>query len=621
MPAVADHIREVENVAMGGVSKRDPWVVQSWLRCVNEHRLDPTRSCEAFILPENELRSHRQQSEELIAIARSGLEALYGQMAGQNYVLLLGDRAGVAVEFLGDPHFDNRLRKAGLYLGAEWSEPRAGTCAIGACIATGEALTIHQTDHFDITHTPLSCTAAPIYDTRGDFAAVLDISLLSSPIAKVSQNLALHMVAATVRRIELANLMAQTRHEWVLRFSRSPDFLDVDPEAAISLDGSGRVLGMTHRGAQLLARAAGVSWRRPELLIGQPLGRFFELGVDDLGELTRQRPAHDRMVVARDGNRLFAHAIEPQLRRTRRAPVPAPVPATTGALAALGAGDPQIAALQVRAAKLARTVLPILIQGETGTGKEFLARALHEASGRAGPFVAVNCAAIPEALIEAELFGHAPGAFTGAAPGGRKGLVEAAAGGTLFLDEIGDMPLALQARLLRVLAEGEVTPVGALRPRRVDLRVVSATHRDLPAQVRAGALREDLYYRLSAATLALPPLRAREDFDWLADRLLGGRARLTPAARAALRARAWPGNLRELGNALAVAAALCDGGVIDRADLPPEPGGAPALDGEAEALRAVLVRCRGNISEAARQLRVDRTTVHRRMRRLGVNAH
>ncbi|HVH02696.1 MAG TPA: sigma 54-interacting transcriptional regulator, partial [Amaricoccus sp.] len=242
-----------------------------------------------------------------------------------------------------------------------------------------------------------------------------------------------------------------------------------------------------------------------------------------------------------------------------------------------------------------------------------------------GPFVAVNCAAIPESLIEAELFGHAVGAFTGAAPGGRKGLVEAAAGGTLFLDEIGDMPLPLQARLLRVLSEGEVMPVGAARARQVDLRVISATHRDLAAAVAAGSLREDLYYRLSAATLALPPLRAREDFDWITDRLLDGQARLAPAARAMLRARPWPGNLRELGNAVAVAVALCEGGVIEAVDLPAAPGRLPAPDAapdtRAEALRAVLARCRGNVSEAARQLGVDRTTVHRRMRRLGVTAH
>ena len=624
MPAAVDHVREVENVASGRASSRDPWVVASWLRCINEHQLEPARACEPVILSASELRSHRQQSEELIRIARSGLEALYTQMAGQNYVLLLGDRAGVAVEFLGDPAFDHRLKKAGLYLGAEWSESRAGTCAIGACIATGEPLTIHQTDHFDVTHTPLSCTAAPIYDTRGELAAVLDISLLASPIAKVSQNLALHMVAATARRIELANLMAQTRHEWVLRFSRSPDFLDVDPEAAISLDGSGRIIGMTHHGAQILARAGGLTWRQPEQIIGQPLGRFLDMAVDDLGELTRRRPTRDRLVVARDGNRLFAHAIDPQRPHGRRVATarPAAGGATSagGAIAQLGQGDPQVAMLQAMAAKLAVAVVPILIQGETGTGKEFLARALHEASGRAGAFVAVNCAAIPESLIEAELFGHAAGAFTGAAPRGRVGLMEEAAGGTLFLDEIGDMPLALQARLLRVLSEGEVMPVGASRARRIDLRVISASHRDLADAVRAGRLREDLYYRLCAATLRLPPLREREDFDWVTDRLLAGRARLSPAARAALQARAWPGNLRELGNALSVAVALCERGQIEVGDLPAEPGRKPVQDPEAEDLRSLLARCRGNVSEAARQLKVDRTTVHRRMRRLGIGS-
>ena len=609
---------------MGRASTRDPWVVDSWLRCLHDYRLDPTRACEAYILPETDLRSHRQQSEELISIARSGLEALYQQIAAQNYVLLLGDRSGVAVEFLGNPDFARPLQKAGLYLGAEWSEPRAGTCAIGACVATGEALTIHQTDHFDVTHTPLSCTAAPIYDTRGELAAVLDISLLASPIAKASQNLALHLVRAAVRRIELANLMAQTRNEWVLRFSTSPDFLDVDPEAAISLDGSGRIIGMTHGGAQILARAAGVDWRQPERIVGRPLGQFFDMDVSDLGALTRQRPTRDRLVIARDGHRLFAHAIEPQ-RRPTRPRLPAAAPAIPAALRGLGRDDPRIAALQTRAAKLARTALPILIQGETGTGKEFLARALHEASGLTGAFVAVNCAAIPESLIEAELFGHAPGAFTGAAPRGRKGLVEEADGGTLFLDEIGDMALTLQARLLRVIAEGEVTPVGASRPRRVSVRIVSASHRDLAALVRAGALREDLFYRLSGATLTLPPLRERADFDWLADRLLDGRAQISPAAWLRLRGHDWPGNLRELSNVLAAAAALCEGEVIDPPDLPETLGLAVAAlpdrsDPRAAELRAALDAAGGNVSEAARRLGLDRTTVHRQMRRFGLTA-
>jgi len=623
----SDHIREIEKVASGQTTGRDAFVVQSWLRCINTHRLDPAQACEAFIVPEQQLKEHRQQSEELIYIARSGLEQLYQQVAGQNYVLLLSDKEGVTVEFLGDPLFDNNLRKAGLYLGSEWSEWRAGTCAVGACLESGEALTIHQTDHFDNTHTPLSCTASPIYDTRGSLCAVLDISLLSSPILKTSQNLALHLVKATARRIELANLMAQTRHEWVLRFSRSPEFLDVDPEAAISIDARGRVIGMTHGGAQLLARSAGLDWRSPELLLGEPISRFFDTDIDSLPELTRGRPTQERVLFARDGNALFAHAIEPQPHLRARGPgaarqqIPPP-------LKRLGGDAPEIVALQARAARLARTALPILIQGETGTGKEHLARAIHEGSGLKGRFVAVNCAAIPEQLIESELFGYAPGAFTGASAKGRKGLMEQADGGTLFLDEIGDMPYALQSRLLRVLAEQEVLPVGSSDPRPVRIRVISASHRPLPEAVREGCFREDLFYRLNAAVITLPALRERPDFGWVLERVLERHRAdskaliVSEAARAKLEAHRWPGNIRELDNVIAVAAALCEDNTIELWDLPTEIGGAEAAggtDAESSGLRRVLADCNWNVSEAARRLGVDRTTVHRRMKRQGIS--
>ncbi|QFI69627.1 sigma-54-dependent Fis family transcriptional regulator [Sinorhizobium alkalisoli] len=618
MFSYSDHVREIERAGRGLPVSRDDMVVKSWLRCLEHHRLDPAQTCEAYIVPEPRLKEHRQQSEDLINIARSGLEHLFRQVAGQNYVLLLSDRQGVTVEFLGDPLFNNNLRKAGLYLGAEWSEWRAGTCAVGACIEAGEALTIHQTDHFDNTHTPLSCTAAPIYDTHGELSAVLDISLLSSPIAKASQNLALHLVNATARRIELANLMAQARHEWVLRFSRSPEFLDVDPEAAISIDGRGRIVGMTHGGAKILARAAGLDWRDPRQLLGEPVSRFLDVEIDDLPDLTRQRPTQDRLVFARDGDALFAHAIEPHSRI--RAPVISreqiPPP-----LRRLGGDAPEIVALQARAAKLARTSLPILIQGETGTGKEHLARAIHEGSGLNGQFVAINCAAIPEQLIESELFGYLPGAFTGASAKGRKGLIEQADGGTLFLDEIGDMPLVLQSRLLRVLAEGEVLPVGASVPRPVQIRVVSASHRPLQTLVSQGHFREDLYYRLNAATLSLPALRDRSDFDWVLEEILkrhsGGRLTLSAAAVIALKAHDWPGNIRELDNAVAVASALAENGVVEIGDLPEVLVGKAGAGGceAGAALDLMLAACNWNISEAARRLGLDRSTVHRQIKR------
>ncbi|MBP2238700.1 transcriptional regulator of acetoin/glycerol metabolism [Sinorhizobium kostiense] len=617
----SDHIREIERVGRGLPVSRDDMVVKSWLRCLEHHRLDPAQTCEAYIVPEPRFKEHRQQSEDLINIARSGLEHLFRQVAGQNYVLLLSDRQGVTVEFLGDPLFDNNLRKAGLYLGSEWSEWRAGTCAVGACLETGEALTIHQTDHFDNTHTPLSCTAAPIYDARGELSAVLDISLLSSPIQKASQNLALHLVTATARRIELANLMAQAPHQWVLRFSRSPEFLDVDPEAAISIDSLGRIAGMTHGGAKILARSTGRDWRDPRQLIGEPVSRFFDMEIDDLPDLTRRRPTQERLVFARDGNALFAHAIEPHS-RTRapavsREQIPPP-------LRRLGGDAPEIVSLQVKAAKLARTGLPILIQGETGTGKEHLARAIHEGSGLKGQFVAINCAAIPEQLIESELFGYLPGAFTGASAKGRKGLIEQADGGTLFLDEIGDMPLVLQSRLLRVLAEAEVLPVGGSVPRPVQIRVVSASHRPLQTLVAQGAFREDLYYRLNAATLSLPALRDRPDFEWIVAQILArhsyGERELTlsPAALVALKSHDWPGNIRELDNAIAVGAALAENCVVEIGDLPDHlaaKAGAAGMGDAGAALGLMLSACGWNISEAARRLGLDRSTVHRQIKR------
>ncbi|MDR6100776.1 transcriptional regulator of acetoin/glycerol metabolism [Agrobacterium larrymoorei] len=621
---VSDHIKEIEHAADGRNTGRDAVVLESWRRCLDTYQLDPAKAREAVIVSDTRLREHRQRSEDLVHIARSALEGLYRQVAEQNYVLLLSDRQGVTVEFLGDPSFNNNLRKAGLYLGSEWSEPRAGTCAVGACIATGEALTIHQTDHFDVTHTPLSCTAAPIYDTQGVLAAVLDISLLSSPILKTSQNMARHLVSSTVRRIELANLMASSRHDLVLRFAGAPEFLDIDPEAALSVDGAGRITGMTHGAARFLAASRGLDWRRSEDILGQRVEEFFEADLDELASHTRSSLPQDRQIMVKGGAVLYAHAIEPQQSRSGIA-LTRSKPRTT--ISRIGESGLAVQNLQRKVAKLAPSRLPILLQGETGTGKEHLARIIHDASGLSGRFVTVNCAAIPEQLIESELFGYLPGAFTGALPKGRKGLVEEADGGTLFLDEIGDMPLTAQSRLLRVLAEGEVLRVGGSTPQKVDFRVISASHRPLSDMVRAGDFREDLYYRLNAAVMTLPPLRAREDFSWLLDMTLEKHGTpdrplaLSNAARVALVHHRWPGNIRELDNTIAFAAALCDDGLITVDDLPEHlifTSVTPAIDDGDSDLRALLAACNGNISEAARRIGVDRTTLHRRMRKLGI---
>lgn len=610
------HVREIEAVYQGHRQGRDPVVIESWRRCVDRHRLDPARRGEAYIVPETRLREHRQQSEDLIRIARSGIERLYALLAGQGYVLLLADQHGVTVEYLGEEAHKAELRGSGLYLGAEWSEARAGTCALGACIESGRALVIHQDDHFDTTHAGLSCTAAPIHDHQGQLRAVLDVSLLTSPRPKASQSLALNLVRSAARRIELANLMARSRQDWVLRLAGAPEFLDVDPEAALALDGAGRITGLTHGVAELLGAGPGDGEGGAAALIGRRITEVLDLALDDLGQFTRARPPQDRLVTARDGRAMFAHVIEPQPARAPRAPRQPDLPA---ALRPLAGSDPTMVAVLKRAAGLAPTATPLLLTGETGAGKETLARAIHDASGRPGPLVVLDCADLPEERIEELLFGRV----------GRRGqgepLLRAVHRGTLLLDEVAELPPRVQARLLRLLAEGRFVPLGAAMPVAIDLRVIATTQHDLAARVAAGSFRKDLYFRLRGAELALPALRARTDLGWLVERILGraAGARLRPEALAMLARHDWPGNIRELCHVLAEAATLSGGAEIAPDHLPPSvaapappllPAGQPLSAREAAELVAVW---NGNVSAAARALGVNRSTIYRRLRSSG----
>lgn len=583
------HLREIDQVLTGRGMGRDKVVEQSWRRCVEDYGMDPAKPSPAHIVTEARLKEHREQSERLISIARSGLETLFRQIAGQKYVLLLADAKGVTVDYFGDPKFEEELRQAGLFLGSDWSEQLAGTCGVGSCLVTREAITIHQSDHFDLTHTPLSCTAAPIFDTEGKLSAVLDISLLCSPQPKISQSLALNLVKASVRRVEMANLMAMNRGDWVLRFSTSPEFLDVDPEAAVALDGSGRIIGMTHGAEQVMARQMG--GEMDGAAIGQRIDRFFDLTIDSLPDLMRGRPTEDRLIQLRDGQGMFGHAIAPQTERRSGLARQG----EAGPLHHIGGADPAIRRRQADAARLAPTGIALLLAGETGTGKEKLARAIHICQPGNRPFITLPCAALPTDLAA---------------------LAESAVGGTLFLDGPCALSGADQGRLMHLVCGFAALPARR-RP-----RLITATTADLPAMVRAGAFRADLFFTLAAATLTLPPLRLRQDFDWLLDRLLRQLGhlrpqslRLSPAARAELKARDWPGNLRELANALEVAIALAEGAVIDLPDLPPAPL-APVQT--PESLSIVLAACGGNMALAARRLGVNRSTILRRARREGL---
>ena len=314
-------------------------------------------------------------------------------------------------------------------------------------------------------------------------------------------------------------------------------------------------------------------------------------------------------------------------------------------------GSPAIVQVIQQVAQVAESNFTVLVQGETGTGKELVARAIHQQSARRrAPFVAVDCGAIPETLVESELFGHERGAFTGA-QARREGHFQLAKGGTLFLDEIGNVPLATQAKLLRALEQREVHPLGSARAVAVDARIIAATNSELEEGVKAGRFRADLYYRLSEFTITLPPLRSRrEDITHLAQRFLDEVSmelrrpvrRISDEAMQALLRHDWPGNVRELKNVIRKAALLATD-VVTPEHIPalnasapilpraaPEPGGPDlslrevaelaATQAERDVIRHALESTKGNKSQAARLLRTDYTTLHAKMKRYGLSA-
>ncbi|MCE8011442.1 sigma-54-dependent Fis family transcriptional regulator [Billgrantia desiderata] len=610
---------------------------RSWERCVGEYRLDPGRPRPVRVLTQQALKEHREPVDELLHVARAGVDQLFTQIAPLGYVLLLTDRQGITVDFRGQREREPELRRAGLYLGADWDERYAGTCAVGTCVHDAQAITCHQSEHFDATHISLTCTAAPITDPQGQVIAVLDISALQSPRAQESQSFGLPLVTLYARMIEDAYFLHRYRHCLMLRFDTAREFVHLNGRGLIAIEEDGSVIAANGAGRALIDAHL---HRWPPWSPGwQP--SVTQLFDGELGELLGIPTASDdgiRAFRARaNDTTCFVTLLEPRGRRPAPRALP-PSPTPVPALDRLASDDPAMHRVLKLARRLRNEEVSVLITGETGTGKEVLARALHDSGTCAkGPFVAVNCAAIPESLIESELFGYLPGAFTGGRSKGMRGLIQQADGGTLFLDEIGDMPLTLQTRLLRVLAEREVMPLGAEKALRIDIRVITATHRDMSELIARGGFREDLYYRLNGAQLRLPALRERADKHYVIrsvyQALLAERerkVRLRADAMSALLAYAWPGNIRQLKNALAFALATAEGDEITLHDLPEECqghlGAAPqtlAMEqekgaGEGEALHELLRATGWNVSLAARRLGVSRPTIYRRMRRHGL---
>jgi transcriptional regulator of acetoin/glycerol metabolism len=633
---VANHVRSVYSVVSGGPRDRANVVSRSWIRCVEDYGLDPGRPSEPRILEGGALRSRAERLEDVLACARLEMTNLYQQLADSELAVLLTDAEGVVLSMVGDPGFTRDAARHGMREGAVWNEQEQGTNGMGTCLVERSPLVIHRDQHFLARNIQFTCTAAPIFDCAGRLAAVLDVSSQSRLLQQYSTVL-VGMAAST---IENRLLLARHRHDYLVRFHSRPELVYTLHEGELALSGEGRVLA-ANRSALL---QLGVT--RFDEILGRDIRELFSTALPDLVTRSARSSFHPVTVYgAHQGSRFFAVAQAPQ----RCAPAPREAAerlvrvATSGSggedrLAALEFGDPRMAQNLRCALKVLDRGIPVLLCGETGTGKELFARAFHAASQRAArPFVALNCAAIPESLIESELFGYKSGAFTGASRDGRRGKILQANGGTLFLDEIGDMPLNLQARLLRVLEEREVVPLGGEEPVAVDIQLVSATHRNLEEMVARGEFREDLYYRLQGITLKLPPLRERGDLKQLILHTLreeaeGREAGIDDAAMSALEAYSWPGNIRQLRTVLRTALALAEGERISLGDLPEElargrrvqeareagPALNPLQNAEREALLAQLERCQWNVTLVAQRLNTSRNTIYRKMKRLDI---
>jgi transcriptional regulator of acetoin/glycerol metabolism len=627
-----------------------PAIAGSWRRCALDYSLDPSRPYAPTIIDSGTLEERRTQHADLVQIASAEIDWLYDYIAESGYALVLTDACGVVLYEKTDQTLADTFRSAGLMPGADWSEQREGTNGIGTCIAENGPVIVHRDEHFRTCHTGLSCFGSPIHDPAGRLVAVLDASTLNAHEQRSGLAHTLALVNMSARLIEKCLFLRHFREDTVFRFHARPEFVNLQHDGALALASDATVIAADETAVRLLGAK-----NRAEL-IGRGISEIFNVRADELvdppiGGHASLRPVRDALL----GRRFFAN-VDRCLSAPRLA---SPVASSEHSqevvqvaptsnrkspltLEQLAGEDPQMLRNVRSAHRIAISSVPVMIQGPTGAGKEMFARALHAASGRSSqPFVALNCAAIPESLIESELFGYRSGAFTGARKEGMKGKVLQSSGGTLFLDEIGDMPLALQTRLLRVLEEQEVVPLGTETPIKVDLRVICASHQNLRAMIARGQFREDLYYRLNGITLELPRLADRTDKERLIREFLaaetndGRPAAIEMDAFQRLLAYSWPGNIRELRNVIRTALAICDGGIVRLRDLPSEvrdaaAGETPAIDlgvapvahdhaAERDELLQAIRRCEGNMSRAAESLGVSRNTLYRRCKRLGIS--
>ncbi|MCU0554177.1 MAG: sigma-54-dependent Fis family transcriptional regulator [Syntrophales bacterium] len=614
---------------------------ESWRRC-QESNVNPYTTRVDTVLDAKALGELLERNAELIEISRPFMQNLYGFVRGSGFVVALFDEQGFLLEVIGDADVVERIRKGNFVPGACWSEEEAGTNGCGTVLKMDRPVQVFATEHYCINSHKWTCSGAPIHDPDGDLIGVID---MTGPYLNANPH-TLGMVAAAAYAIENDMRVRKALSECRIADGYQRTVLASIPEALIAIDTLYRITMVNENAEKIIGLGtAKLAGRSLHDVMGEHNTALFNL-IRHNATLTDV----EARIVMRDGHAvdytLTCNPIRTEDRRVigrliilneiKRARTL--VTRMIGAKAKFSFDDVcgvNAAFLETvnQAKRVSQSNSNVLLLGESGTGKDVFAQAIHNESGRsAGPYVAINCAAIPRDLIASELFGYSEGAFTGSKRGGNQGKFELADGGTIFLDEIAEMPLELQAALLRVIEDKSITRIGGSRVTSVDVRIIAATNKNLKEEVRKGRFREDLYYRFNVFTIHMVPLRDRpEDIPLLVDGFvrklcdtMGKKlVRVDGRVLEKFMGYAWPGNVRELQNVIERMMNIVHTDELTADLIPSEVRHGPSraeLPTRAESPRDVerrilekMVRSGIPKQEIARRMQMARSTLYRKL--------